>query len=77
MRNSRLRTFNQRVVSGRTSTYSAWLEQQTPERRRELTLAEGRYLHEVNDPAGARAAAAKDFMTALRGVAAVDSAPAT
>jgi hypothetical protein len=77
MRNSRLRTFNQRVASGRTSTYSAWLEQQPPERRRELIVGEARYLRGVNDPAGARAAAAKDFMTALRGVAAVDSAPAT
>jgi hypothetical protein len=62
---------------GRSSFYSSWLQQQPVNRQRELLAAERAYLGAAESPTGARVAAAKDYMSALRGVAAVDPPTAT
>jgi hypothetical protein len=62
---------------GRSSFYSSWLQQQPADRQRELLAAERAYLGTVESPTGVRVAAAKDHLTALRGVAEVDPSTAT
>jgi hypothetical protein len=62
---------------GRSSFYSAWLQQQPADRQRKLLAAERSYLDAAGSPTGARMATAKDFMTAFRGISAVDPPAAT
>jgi hypothetical protein len=63
--------------AGRTAFYSNWLREQPADRQRELLAAERAYLGAVESPTGARVAAAKDYMSALRGVAELDPGTAT
>jgi hypothetical protein len=62
---------------GRTAFYSNWLREQPADRQRELLAAERAYLGVAGSPTGERVAVAKDYMSALRGVAELDPGTAT
>jgi hypothetical protein len=62
---------------GRSAFYSSWLQQQPADHQRELLAAERAYLGAAESPTGERVAVAKDYMSALRGVAEVDPTTAT
>jgi len=63
--------------AGRSSFYNRWLREQPADRQRELVAAERAYLGVAGSPTGERVAVAKDYMSALRGVAELDPGTAT
>jgi hypothetical protein len=58
---------------GRSATYHDWLKQQTPERRRELQIAERNYVRTVAAPTGVKLATAVAYAESMQ---ALDPAPA-